>query len=154
VRLSPTAFGALLTAFAAVVVGGIAVWVQVDRQHAFNRVRVTLENGHCFSGSYLTRNDNELLIAAWIPPRQGPEHKPSKGQKPAIVSIRRDETAELQVEGPRRAVVDVIADTCTHPLTKPTAGESPKDGSGSGGSGSGGSGSGSGPAKPRPNGRD
>jgi hypothetical protein len=133
VGIGSGALTAGLVAFAAVVVGGAAVAVQVDGKHAFNRTRITLQNGKCIAGFYITRNDTEVLIAGHFTQADA-----DNGLKPSLVSIRRDDVAELQVRGPRRPLKPGAKAKpedktylrhikCDHALTKPTSGENSND---------------------------
>ncbi|MET0559720.1 MAG: carboxypeptidase-like regulatory domain-containing protein [Solirubrobacterales bacterium] len=55
--------GIAIGAFALLVLGGIAVASQVDREENFNRGVLLLANGTCVSGTYIVRGDDQIVLA-------------------------------------------------------------------------------------------
>ena len=128
-RIRPQGFALLgrraLIVYAAFGVGAAAVLVPLDRSNAYNHARVTLENGKCVEGSFVTRNDHDILLAGELPAAKKQPAPPfdRQDEKPVLLTIARDDVAELQVVGPRRPVTALSNADCPFALAKPTAGE-------------------------------
>lgn len=78
---------AALAALFFLVLGVIAVTSQVDKQEDFHRALVSLTNGDCLEGSYVTRGKDQLVIAQpQLPAEQG-ETKKQKEEEEARTRV-------------------------------------------------------------------
>jgi hypothetical protein len=132
-EVSTPVLTAVLVAYTAIAIAVGGIVLQLDRRRAFNSARITLENGNCVEGSYITRNDTEILVAGKLALR---DKKPRRvEERPSLISLRRDEVAEIQIRGPRSGISPLVNARCRTVLSKPTAGEDTGGGKKGGGAG-------------------
>jgi hypothetical protein len=93
----------LMRSIAAVTVGllllgGTAVATQYERKHLFREATVTLANGECVSGTYITRNKEQIVV----------------GDRPGgrLLVLPADGTKRLEVKDPSGEGV-AVTHTCT-----------------------------------------
>jgi hypothetical protein len=82
---------AALVALGLVVLGTISVASQVDSDRDFHEARVLMNDGGCLVGSYVTRGNDEILLAEPDPNNEDSEAR--------IAAVPAAETEEVQVYG-------------------------------------------------------
>jgi hypothetical protein len=100
-RLATRLRWAALAAAALLLMGGIAVASQLERKANFRAAFVSLDTGRCVVGTYLGRNDSEVVLGA-----------PSGDYRARVVEIPAERVLELQISDPRTRTVPLYDFPC------------------------------------------
>jgi hypothetical protein len=73
------------------ILGWVAVASQLDKEHNFHRVLVSLTTGRCLEATYLARNSDQLVLA---------DRQPNSDNSRVVV-VPAKEVLEVQIQNPR-----------------------------------------------------
>jgi hypothetical protein len=133
--------GIAIGALALLVIGGIAVASQVDREENFNRGVLLLANGECVSGTYIVRGDEQIVLAQ---AKNGEKQEGSSTSR-RVATFPTEEVSEVQIYAKSAAGYPLGAEKdCGHdPAMKALAKDAGDRQGGGGGQGASGEGAGS-----------
>jgi len=103
------------------LLGGIAIASQFEKQHLFRAAVVSLNTGRCVSATYLSRNNDNIVLGdqrRYKPDKQGKllikRDKKDRPPENKVVVVPTSEVLEVQVKDPTAAGVPMTTAVCSN----------------------------------------